>query len=370
MRLITIGSDRRLFDKESDVVRRTLEQSQLLDSHLIIVFAKRELGLQARQIGTHVRVVPTNSRSRFFYITDAVRIGQREGRGADLVTTQDPFESGLVGLMLKRRLPIAFQVQIHADIFSPHFRPHSLLNLVRVLLARFIIPRADCVRVVSDRIKHSVMSRFPKVHPVVVLPVYAREHDKGSVDSIPPSPFILVVSRLEKEKGVDMAIKGFARMAHQFPEFKLVIAGDGRERGRLEALARTLNIEKHVTFLGWRADTAALMSHAALLLHTAPSEGYGLVLLEAARALCPIVSTDVGIIGHGLPRDLIEVVPIGNTGGIAEGLIASLRQKTADRGHKAKQLQECARAIHPWTLDEYLRALKDTWALCTPHHHE
>lgn len=360
MKLITIGSDRRLFEEGSDVSRRALEQSALLRSHIIIVFAKRGLGLRPRRLGERVRVVPTNSISRFFYIPDAIRIGLREGKEATLITTQDPFEAGLTGFILARRLRLSLLVQVHADLFSPHFRSGSFLARIRVLLARFVLPRADCLRVVSERIKRSLQGRLRRVPPIAVLPVFSRLRKSGIAGTLPPTPFILVASRLEREKSVDAAIRAFARIASEFPDLLLTIAGEGKERPSLEALARLRGVADRVVFLGWRNDVPLLMERAALYLHTSPSEGFGLSLLEAARVGCPIVSTDVGIIGEIIPREDITIIPIGDVEGVAARLRSALL--SGDSAPKACRLRD--KLPQPLLLDEYLEKLSNTWTLC------
>lgn len=359
MRLMTVGSDRKLFAAGSDVERRILEQSTLLESHLVIVFALRARGLTPRMIGTNVRVVPTNSRSRFLYFLDAARIGIRETRSFDLVTAQDPFEAGLAGYLTARLLRIPLQLQIHADIMSPYFRRASLLNRLRAILASVLIPRADSLRVVSTRIEKSLRKRFEPLPPMSVLPVFSREPRNETEGPLPKRPFILVASRLEREKGVDVAIRAFARLAPEFPDLTLAIAGEGRERRSLKTLARSLTLTERIVFLGWRNDILALMTGAAMYLHASPSEGFGLSLLEAARAGCPIVSTDVGIVGDVIPREDIIVVPVGDREGIAAGIRSALRDQ--NRASKPRRLQ--AKLPTPLSLDEYLKKLSNSWML-------
>lgn len=367
MKLLTIGSDRKLFEEGSDVSRRALEQSALLTEHAIIVFAKRSLGFAPRRLNERVLVVPTNSLSRFLYIFDAIRIGLREGRGAMLITTQDPFEAGLTGLVLSHRLRLPLLVQVHADIFSSRFRHGSLLARVRVLLARLVLPRADYIRVVSERIRSSLTGRLRHAPPIAVLPVFSRVRESGVVGTLPPLPFILVASRLEREKDVETAICAFGEVASEFPDLRLAVAGEGKERRSLEVLAGSLGVASKVSFLGWREDVPALMERAALYLHTSPSEGFGLSLLEAARAGCPIVSTDVGIIGEAIPRELITIVPPGDVRGIAQGIVASLGSDESKE--RAKRLQAKVRASLSPSLDEYLQRLSDIWSRCKERPH-
>ena len=64
----------------------------------------------------------------------------------DVVTTQDPFECGLAGFLIARIFRARLHIQIHTDVMSPYFANESTLNRVRVLIAKFLIPRASGIR--------------------------------------------------------------------------------------------------------------------------------------------------------------------------------------------------------------------------------
>ncbi len=78
----------------------------------------------------------------------------------------------------------------------------------------------------------------------------------------------------------------------------LVIVGEGREKGRLDRMARHFGLEKQVMFLGARSDAWGLVQSAQAYIQASAYEGYGRTLLEAALAKIPIITTDVGIVGE------------------------------------------------------------------------
>jgi glycosyltransferase involved in cell wall biosynthesis len=87
----------------------------------------------------------------------------------------------------------------------------------------------------------------------------------------------------------------------------VLIAGDGSQRVKLEAQASTLGLtSENVRFLGVRDDVPDLMEAADALVLPSRWEGLGLVILEAASSLLPVVATAVG----GIP----EIVKDGRTG--------------------------------------------------------
>ncbi len=217
-----------------------------------------------------------------------------------VVTSQDPFLLGLIAWRIARRSRAKLELQIHTDLFAPEYAALSWGNWLRVRLARFLLVRADGVRVVSERIARSLVPLRLTV-PISVLPIYVnidavRAAPLCDTTVFPPfSKRILVVSRLEREKNVAGALRVMREVLKSIPDAGLLIAGDGSERASLEALARKLGIAKRVVFLGRRDDALSLYTCADVVLSTSYYEGYGAVLIEALAAGRAVVTPDVGI---------------------------------------------------------------------------
>jgi glycosyltransferase involved in cell wall biosynthesis len=101
--------------------------------------------------------------------------------------------------------------------------------------------------------------------------------------------FALIVGRLVGEsryKGHDILIDLWSAVLEQFPDFKLVIAGDGPDRRRLEEKAAALGLSEAVTFTGLLSDEKLERLYRDCEFFVMPSlaEGFGLVYLEAMRA--------------------------------------------------------------------------------------
>lgn len=111
-----------------------------------------------------------------------------------------------------------------------------------------------------------------------------------------------MASRLNPEKKIQDAIRAFAKVHKKFPHSKLVIAGEGSERTRLEEIAAELGIEGAVVFKGFVKDMPAFLSKVdvfALVPHN--RESFGLAAAEAQAMSVPVVATAVS----GL-REVVE----------------------------------------------------------------
>lgn len=107
---------------------------------------------------------------------------------------------------------------------------------------------------------------------------------------------VLVAQRLEREKDTATAIRAWSRTTAAADGWRLIVAGDGAERGDLERLAQDLGVAGTVDFVGHLADVGDAMSRAGLLLAPTPREGLGLSVLEAMARGLPVVASASG--GH------------------------------------------------------------------------
>jgi glycosyltransferase involved in cell wall biosynthesis len=106
-------------------------------------------------------------------------------------------------------------------------------------------------------------------------------------------PVVLGVGMLKRRKDFATLVRAFARLRAARPA-RLVIIGDGSQRGRLEALATELGVERDVDFLGFVDDPSPYMKGASVFVLPSRIEGAPNVLIEALACGTPVVSTDCG----------------------------------------------------------------------------
>lgn len=367
MKVLSIGTDRNVFVDQSSVRDRIVQYAQELEALHTIVFAKRNLGFQKEQVSPSLCLYPTNSGSPLGYVWDGIRLGmkiiktEKFVRGDSVITCQDPFETSITGYILSRIYRIPLHVQLHTDLFSPFFAT-TLLQKIRVRIARFILPRADRVRVVhKDIAKNFSTNGITLRHEVQVLPIRVnREYVENSV----PFDFkkmypqfhvvILMVNRLNPEKGIDTALRACKEVIEQYPFVGLFIVGDGPEKQPLELLAQTLGIEKNVVFMGNRGDIGSLLKSSHIFLSTSRFEGYGMTLVEAGLTQTAVVTTDVGL-AHELiiPERNGIICKVDDEGAIRKGIVEYIHYPLK-RSEYGKELHAVVDPLVP-TKEEYIR---------------
>ncbi len=301
MRVLAISGDRSkrgVLHVGSPAFKRQEAYAKQFGNLDVIVFSRRSDGTKGVEVGA-LRVYPTNSTSRFFYGFDAIRTALRLPK-PDIVTVQDPFETGLVAWLITALRRVPLHVQIHTDFLSPAYAELSFVNRMRVRIAKLVLKRASGIRVVSGRIKASLEgANWRLVRSVSVLPIFVDvDGVRGAPDASITSRFgsfrtrALVVSRLEPEKNVSLAIQAFAEAAPE--DSCLIIVGTGSEAPSLQHFAKRLNVAGRVFFEG-NKDAPDYYRFCDLVLVPSKYEGYGLVTVEALAAGKPVLSTDVGI---------------------------------------------------------------------------
>jgi len=304
MNVLMISTDRKIFEDGSMVRSRMLEYGKLFDELHIIVFSKER---NKTKISDNIFIYSTNSMSKFFYIINAVKIGKKIVKTSPnnfIITTQDPFETGISGWLIAKKFKIKLQLQIHTDFLSRYFVQKSLLNRLRVVVAKFLLPKTNCIRVVSKRIADTLKTIVDD-SKIQILPIFIDIEKIKNVSikvdlrkKYPQFDFIILMSsRLEKEKNISLAIFIMKEIIKEYPKTGLIIVGEGRERKSLKSQISSLKLDGNVIFDGWQ-NKDVLFSYyktADLFLLTSDYEGYGMTIIEALAAGLPVISTDVGV---------------------------------------------------------------------------
>lgn len=171
---------------------------------------------------------------------------------------------------------------------------------------------------------------------------------------------LLSVGRLHHQKGQVDLVCATAGVYANRPDIRLLIAGDGPERERLDELVDALALQDVVRLLGHRQDAALLMDAADLFVFPSHFEGTPFALLEAMAHGLPVVAAAFGgadeILEHGRTGRL---VPVGRPGALRSAIVEALadprgleRMAAAGRERAAHFSQDAMVAATMRELDE------------------
>ncbi len=189
-------------------------------------------------------------------------------RQIDLLTTQSPFDDGLLGVWLKRQTGIPLHVQMRSSFLDLPFWIKERPVIYRIFnrLGKWVSHRADTIRVVSHGEKQRLEERFPYLqgkvfvlHPLVNVERFSQplQHEKQAQvqhilqqHDMQDRPFLLFVGRLALQKNLPTLLQAFALACRKIRNTALVIAGDGDLREGLQQLARQLQVNANILWLG------------------------------------------------------------------------------------------------------------------------
>jgi len=121
---------------------------------------------------------------------------------------------------------------------------------------------------------------------------------------------LITIARLHPDKGIDRLIRAFYQGYKKNHQLRLYIIGNGPEEDKLRQLVQNLNISHAVCFLGNLLNPYVYLKEADIYIHSAISEPFGIVLLEALYSGLPVVSTKCGgpeeILGQGQYGMLVD----------------------------------------------------------------
>lgn len=285
-----------------------------------------------------------------------------EQEGYDLIHVHTPFVAHYLGLKLAKKLNIPC-IETYHTFFEDYL--HHYLPWIPKFMAR------GMARLISKQQCNAVDAVVAPSNPMLdvlrgygvkvdaeVIPTGLQAHSFNEADGkafrvkygIPlDRPMLLYVGRVAFEKNIDFLLGMVMVLIDERPDILLVVTGEGPAEASLHKLAKTLNIENNIKFLGYldrNTELNACYQAADIFVFASKSETQGLVLLEAMAQGTPVVA----IAELGTASILVEgqgaLIATENTLEFAEKVHQLLiyPEQRFDLGKQAKEY-----ALKKWT---------------------
>ncbi len=306
--------------------------------------------------------------AQFTILIFLIRLVRKEK--ISVIRVGDPLYLGLLGYVLSRFTGIPFVVRVGANnekIRETTGRPmmprfFRSINHERAV-EKFVLSRADLVAGANkNNLQFAIENGADKQNCTLfrygnlIDPVHYIKPAKRPMvsDSFTEGLFLLCIARLELVKKVDDVVRVLAMVRNAGFDVKALLVGDGRERDKLELLAKELGIFEHLIFCGNRDQLwlSCAIPKAAVVI----SPHTGRALTEAALGGAPIVAYDVDwqaeLVETGLTG---ELVPFGDWEALASSALKILNDQVYanDIGNNVRE--KVLEMMDPVKLNEHER---------------
>lgn len=222
----------------------------------------------------------------------------------DLVDTQDPHATGIIGLWLSRRWHKPLEVHFHGDFWqNDYWLKESFKNRLYSIIQKKIVRKAAGIRVVSQRIKDKLLesgipaNKIAVIHTPINDELFNLPVDAEKVEAIQTKygkKILLSVGRLVAAKNLPFMLKVIKELKSRRHDFVLLMIGNGAQKNELLFLISQYHLQDTVFLLGEKEQHLLVDYYQAayLLLFLSTNESFGKVIIEAGLRNTPTLASD------------------------------------------------------------------------------
>lgn len=221
---------------------------------------------------------------------------------------------------------------------------YAPISIIWKILSKIIYPIADHIVVQTKEVSDYFPELWQNKISVIPNPVLLPKLLEIPSQKLLPKYSIIATGRLSKEKNFPLLLKAFATISQSYPEWSLIILGEGSLRSELELLCNQLNIANLVHFPGRVKNPYQYLQQADLFVMSSSFEGFPNALCEAMACGLPVISTDCPSGPRQIIRDNLDgiLVPNNNVDALAKAIVdlISDEKKRQRLGDAAKEITE------------------------------
>jgi L-malate glycosyltransferase len=208
-----------------------------------------------------------------------------------LCHVQCSIPAGFVALYLKEKYGIPYIVTEHSSYMDHGVSDKDINEYKKVFL------HAERIIVVSNSFKKVISKKFGIDESTIqVIPNFIDEDFFINLSNLEDCKNIVTVSYHTANKNISLLIKSFSKLHKKYPEYNLIIAGEGPETQKLKQLVKYYHLENKVKFVGFLSKESVkdLFVNSCLFVLPSEFETFGLVLVEAMAMGKPVIATKCG----------------------------------------------------------------------------
>lgn len=303
--VLSFGFTRGLWEGEgAEDFQRMLGYAQQLDQYVVVANSYKRHGLKPRMLAPHVEAIPTDAFGPLHSLWRMLSIGRtilRRGK-ITLIQAQDPLVTGMVAVVLGKIFRLPVNVCIYGpNAYDPHWIASHWWHRISAPISRWVMRQCRGIQVDGQLTARRLIEAGYSPENVAVKPLVPANLE-GFLQINPAArraggPVrLLYAGRLAPQKNLGMLIEVAKLLRDRGGlSFELTLVGEGPELDTLKAAVKRNNLEAFVKFRGQvtRDGIIQVFAESDIFVLTSDYEGYPRVLMEAAAAALPVVTTAV-----------------------------------------------------------------------------
>lgn len=221
---------------------------------------------------------------------------------------------------------------------------------------KIVVPSSGILEdlVTNSGLRRELIKVIP--NPIDSNAIERSAQEECGSDLVRSGAFTLIAAgRLTAQKGFDLLIRALPEV-HKSIDVRLVIIGDGEERGEIVRLARELGVDHLVHLTGWMDNPFSIMAKGDIFVLSSRHEGFGNVIVEAMCCGLPVISYDC----PSGPREILGNCAYGvlvENGDVA-GLSAAIVKMARDDEYRARYRQKALERAKDYEIEHVVSMWK------------
>jgi glycosyltransferase involved in cell wall biosynthesis len=277
------------------------------------------------------------------------------------VMTPDPSAMIMIRAAHDAGLPVIYQelgIPYHPPDFESYYAQFTS-----------VLPLCTEVAALSPRLLQHCREKLPHSKQLSILPIMSDEIANGSKSCGKTADKITFgfAARMEEMKGPMVLLEAFGAAQQRCGNLSLNIAGDGSQRQKIAARAKSLNVASRYRYHGVYThpeERRAFMESLDVFVMPSFSEGTPNSIVEAMACGKPIIATDVGGVADMIGDDAGMLVPCGDMEALAQTIVriaqdGDLRERMGQKAKERYQQLFAPAVVVPLLLETYERVRRN-----------
>lgn len=328
---------------------------------VLVLFLTKKKGNGWDDVSSFIQLSYGKKSSEKYSLLDwLVRLKKNKNNYFEKVFTSHTHLTGMMGFLRNLGL-IKTKYFIGRESTSIFLRFNGLRLMTFKFLYRFGFKYIDVLVCQTDSMRVQLLNGLPWLEMYCKVVVLSNPIDLHKINSLSSHDFlpeldtnidyIVSAGRLIPEKGFDILINAFADIKVRFPDLKLIILGEGNQRGKLQELINSLKLQDSVFLFGYKPNVYPFFREAKACCVSSRIEGFPNVLLQMMAVNNNVISTKCAGGIEDIPG--LYVSPVNDSKELSLGII----QLLLDSNSELNRREKFDKYLHAASIDNFVNKL-------------